>query len=719
LPKCTYSRWAFLIFNKVQTSIYVSINYLMKNEPIKKVVIVLPTYNEKDNIEKLLAAIFDQQKYLYNIELHVLVVDDSSPDGTGALTKTLITKYPRLHLLQGKKQGLGLAYIRGFKYVLHHMNADVVFEMDADFSHDPNDIPGFIMAINDGNNFVIGSRYVEDGSIPKTWSFLRKLNSKLGNIFAIHVAGIKKVKDCTSGYRAIRTSLLKKINLNNLNAKGYSFQINLLHNAIKKRGVINEIPIKFTDRIYGNSKIKITDVAEFIKNTFLLRFPFLTFLPLLIFITLILVFLFNSFDTYSLSIIFYLSFLILMLIQGTLSIYLTLYVWEDPDRLDAVASPKEFLQPEKSFTVLIPARNEQKVIGQTIKSISSTQYPKDLIEIFIICEEKDKETIQAAANTIITLGLQNAKVIVYSDLPENKPHALNKGLAAANNEIIVVFDAEDDVNPDIFQVANTLFLTKNPDIIQAGVQLMNYSSTWFSPHNVLEYYFWFKSRMHFYTSIGMVPLGGNTVFFKKDQLNKEGGWDEDCLTEDAEVGIRLSVQGARILSTYDSGHITKEETPATIGQFIKQRTRWNQGFIQVLRLGYWKQYNTPLKRAFCIYALSFPIIQAILLILTPFVLLFGIFQKIPVDISLLSFIPIMMALLIYVISITALRELIREHKLQKNKAIYIYMLLTFLPYQILLGIGALRATYRELLGKKDWEKTAHSGIHRNPKILAS
>ena len=122
---------------------------------------------------------------------------------------------------------------------------------------------------------------------------------------------------------------------------------------------------------------------------------------------------------------------------------------------------------------------------------------------------------------------------------------------------------------------------------------------------------------------------------------------------------------------------------------------------------------------FCIYALSFPIIQAILLIITPIVLLFGIFEKIPVDISLLSFIPIIMALLIYIISVTALRELIHEHKLQKNNAIYIYMLLTFLPYQILLGIGALRATYRELLGKKDWEKTAHSGIHRNPKILAS
>ena len=173
-----------------------------------------------------------------------------------------------------------------------------------------------------------------------------------------------------------------------------------------------------------------------------------------------------------------------------------------------------------------------------------------------------------------------------------------------------------------------------------------------------------------------------------------------------------------MLSTYDSTHITKEETPASVGQFIKQRTRWNQGFIQVLRLGYWRQYDTFLKRAFCIYALSFPIIQTVLLVVTPIVLLFGVFEKIPVYISLLSYIPIIMVVLQYVISVTALRELIHEHKLKENRAVYFYMFLTLLPYQVLLGVGALRATYRELMGKNNWEKTAHSGIHRSQGMLA-
>lgn len=405
-------------------------------------------------------------------------------------------------------------------------------------------------------------------------------------------------------------------------------------------------------------------------------------------------------------------FLVLMVVQGLISVYLTLYVWEDPRRIDEVASPTSFMPPQYSFTVLLPAHHEEKVIAQTIRSIAEANYPTSLVQIMTICESRDLKTIQAAKDEIQANNHFNSEVLSYSNAPLNKPYRLNLGLNAARNDIIVIFDAEDEVHPNIFNIANTLYVTKNPDIIQAGVQLMNYNDNWFSAHNVLEYFFWFKSRMHFHTKVGMVPLGGNTVFFKAHQLKEIGGWNEDCLTEDAEIGIRLTVKGAKILSTYDPMHVTKEETPNSVSQFIKQRTRWNQGFIQILRIGVWKEYDSLFKRLFCLYTLSFPLTQTALLIVTPVVLIVGLFAKLPVALSLLSFIPILILLVQYTISAVGMHELIKEQKLPHDRTIYVKLFVTLLPYQILLGVGALRATYRELRGINNWEKTAHTGAHR-------
>lgn len=234
---------------------------------MKNVVVVLPTYNEKDNIGKILEAIYAQRTRLNGINLSVLVVDDSSPDGTADIVRSYQKAYPNLQLLKGKKQGLGTAYIRGFKYAMSRMKADVVFEMDADFSHDPNDISRLAVEIFYGNDFVIGSRYIPGGSIPNHWSKLRVANSKWGNIFARHVAGLGKIKDCTSGFRAIKVDLLRKIKLNKLNVKGYAFQINLLHAAIKNGAKVTEVPINFKDRVKGESKLKIGDIAEFVVNS--------------------------------------------------------------------------------------------------------------------------------------------------------------------------------------------------------------------------------------------------------------------------------------------------------------------------------------------------------------------------------------------------------------------------------------------------------------------
>ncbi len=238
------------------------------------VVIVLPTYNEKENIVRLINALmseFEGIEQSSDLQMQILVVDDNSPDGTGQIVKSVTEKNNKVHLITGQKKGLGRAYIRGFRYAIDNLQADAVMEMDADFSHDPKDVKRLIQPLLDGNDFIVGSRYIDGGSIPKEWSLMRKLNSRYGNIFARYVAGIYNVHDCTAGFRAIRVSLLEKTGFDQFNTDGYCFQMNLLYNAVNQGAEIIEVPVHFIDRQYGKSKIRLKDIREFMLNAFKLR----------------------------------------------------------------------------------------------------------------------------------------------------------------------------------------------------------------------------------------------------------------------------------------------------------------------------------------------------------------------------------------------------------------------------------------------------------------
>jgi dolichol-phosphate mannosyltransferase len=235
-----------------------------------KVVIILPTYNERENIGRLIEALQEQFATIRH-EMHILVVDDSSPDGTAEVVKGLLPTRDRLHLLIGKKEGLGAAYIRGMEHALRDLSADVVFQMDADFSHKPEDVPRLLSALEDGADFVIGSRYVPGGSIPSEWGLVRRLNSRYGNFVARYVAGIYRVKDCTAGFRAIRASLLRQINLRSLRVQGYAFIVALLYEAVIRSARIREIPVSFIERTEGESKLGLKDIMEFIVNAWWIR----------------------------------------------------------------------------------------------------------------------------------------------------------------------------------------------------------------------------------------------------------------------------------------------------------------------------------------------------------------------------------------------------------------------------------------------------------------
>lgn len=237
-----------------------------------KIVVITPTYNERDNVARLVPALQSEFARVPRHEWHHLVVDDASPDGTADAVRELQPRCPGLHLLTGPRQGLGAAYVRGMRHAMDELGADVVYEMDADFSHRPADLPRLLREIECGADFVIGSRYVEGGSIPAQWGWHRKANSMVGNVVARYVAGIPQVRDCTAGFRAIRVSTLRAIALGELRVQGYAFQVALLHAAVTAGARVKEIPVDFVDRTRGESKLGLRDIVEFVVNAWWIRF---------------------------------------------------------------------------------------------------------------------------------------------------------------------------------------------------------------------------------------------------------------------------------------------------------------------------------------------------------------------------------------------------------------------------------------------------------------
>ena len=236
-----------------------------------RVVVIVPTYKERENIARLIPALQRQFRDMRH-EMLILVVDDNSPDGTADAVRRLQVDHGNVHLIQGKKAGLGAAYVRGMGHALDDLHADVVFEMDADFSHKPEDVPRLMAEIDAGSDFVIGSRYVRGGTIPAEWGVLRRANSLGGNLVARVVAGLYRVRDCTAGFRAIRGALLRRIDLERLRVNGYAFQVALLHAAVVEGAKTKEIPVDFLDRERGESKLGLSDIVEFVVVAGSIRF---------------------------------------------------------------------------------------------------------------------------------------------------------------------------------------------------------------------------------------------------------------------------------------------------------------------------------------------------------------------------------------------------------------------------------------------------------------
>jgi dolichol-phosphate mannosyltransferase len=223
-----------------------------------KTIVVVPTYNEKENLPKLAADLLA----LPVADLEILVVDDNSPDGTGQLADDLSKTEPRIHVMhRAGKQGLGTAYIQGFGVAMNTYGADIVIQMDADFSHDPKYIPGMLDALQDVD-VVVGSRYAPGGKLDERWSVWRKLLSWWANVIWVGFILRTPIKDSTGGFRAWKRGTLIGMDLTRVRSNGYIFQVEMTYIAARLGYKFREVPIYFADRRYGKSKMGLSISLE-------------------------------------------------------------------------------------------------------------------------------------------------------------------------------------------------------------------------------------------------------------------------------------------------------------------------------------------------------------------------------------------------------------------------------------------------------------------------
>lgn len=225
------------------------------------------TYNEAGTIGRMIDILVGEEfPKIKDHEMILLVIDDYSPDGTGKIVRDKMKKFKNIYISEGEKMGLGAAYTRGFKYAIKELKADGVMEMDADFQHDPADVKRFVAEFDNGADYILGSRYISNGSIPKEWGFDRKFLSVVGNIIYQSSLFMWDIHDFTTGFRLARVKgLLETIDFDKVFSKSFAYKTRLLYEMKKRGAKMKEIPIHFNLRESGDSKMTTNTFVDSLK----------------------------------------------------------------------------------------------------------------------------------------------------------------------------------------------------------------------------------------------------------------------------------------------------------------------------------------------------------------------------------------------------------------------------------------------------------------------
>ncbi len=436
--------------------------------------------------------------------------------------------------------------------------------------------------------------------------------------------------------------------------------------------------------------------------------------------------------------------LLLMAIAVT-TLAFQMYKWWRPENND----PHRYGDadaPRLSGVILVPMRHEEAVAGHTLDRLANLNHPD--YRVVPIIDHPDDPGTAAIAHRAAAAYPGRVLVAPYPEDTDlhNKPVGLNAAMRMLVErgdpfEWVGIADAEDLFHADLLRLVDYRFRRTGAGIVQCGVQLMNFSAHpadlplpsgvalprlrrwwrawstgWWRAANVLEYFKWFQSRLKLQAATKVMPLGGNTVFFRREFLqalrDRYGSyWDETCLTEDCKIGIVASVLGYEVDVVYIDDMVTREETPHNLRAFLGQRVRWMQGFIQVFGEREWLALPWLHQRILAVYALGFQFFQAFAMLLAPLALALALWYRAPVEVALLATLPLGVSVVNIVVDMMLLAQFGKAFDAKVRLRDHIGVALGAYPYQVLLSLAALRALVRHVAGRDNWVKTTHHGVH--------
>jgi cellulose synthase/poly-beta-1,6-N-acetylglucosamine synthase-like glycosyltransferase len=395
------------------------------------------------------------------------------------------------------------------------------------------------------------------------------------------------------------------------------------------------------------------------------------------------------------------------------------YAERHPGAYDELAWP-ESVPPGSErlrFTLLVCVLDEAPVIASTLGKLLLQTHR--YCQIIVSLRDFDAPTIAVVRD--FARQHPGSIEIVVGHYPEQGKYAqLNGALPYATGDYVCPVDAECDVAPDLLRHVEALITATGADIVQGAVQLMNLgsrASEWFQPHNVLEYFAWFSSRMLFQVDAGFVPLGGNTVFLRADLARAAGGWP-DSVTEDCAMGVLLcSVYQAKAVAAFSASLATREEVPATIfhkerGSLYFQRVRWLEGIYAELLRGRWLRMPTLRQKLLAGYILSAPLLQALSCALLPLAMVSAVAVKVPAGLALFLYTPLIPLALTMVSMLSGLRQFGRDYRQRVRLRHYASIVFLTPAYQVILAAAAVGAVYRHYWGNGEWYRTGRGMQHR-------
>lgn len=569
--------------------------------------IIVPALNEGENIGKLIEQIAETMFY-HKITHEIIVVDDNSDDNTRALVRHLSDRYPLKLLIKKGKPGKAQSLIQGFSQAQYPL----VCMMDADLQYTPFAIPSMVERINGGADIVIATRNYTDTPLLRKFmsSTFRSLFGKINHENSV---------DVLSGLKVFRKEVIERFALH---PTAWTFDLEFLKKSVDAGYTIDSLPIDFTERIYGNSKknlfasaweiginaLKVTGKRseaipfhpkkrEIIGNGFNYKgkeyIHYSTLLPhetafrrftlsqkgfIVLFLSLIV---FGIYLNWHATVVALIAVLTILYFADLLfNLLLVIKSFTKPSEI-VIAESEINEVPETdwpNYTVLCPLYKEWKVVPQFVSAMAQLDYPKDKLQVMLLLEANDLETVNAVEE--INLPGYFEIVIVPDSFPKTKPKACNYGLLRATGEFAVIYDAEDI--PDPLQLKKAVLgfkrSSKRTVCLQAKLNFYNAKQNLLTRIFTAEYSLWFDLVLTGLQSINApIPLGGTSNHFKTGALRQLKGWDSFNVTEDADLGIRIAKKGYKT-AIIDSQ--TLEEANSNLKNWFAQRSRWIKGYMQ-------------------------------------------------------------------------------------------------------------------------------------------